>query len=296
MGEKIGVVVVNYASHRLIQQNLGDLTDADLRIVVVDNFCSDRERLEVAALAESRGWTWVPNPNSGFGGGANTGVATALAEGCGAVVVVNPDLEIDAPSVRRLAAEALDHPMTIVAPLVLGRDGLPWGQLGYVDVEQGRIRSKGGSAADLSWVSGACLALSADTWTQLGGFSCDYFMYWEDVDLSVRCQRAGGSVMLLEDVTVTHAVGGTQGEGRSRLYYFYNCRNRLLFAAKHLSRRQRLRWLAQTPADLRRVARRDAGLSRWNRAMRALPPCLSGVAAGAGLMIAAALRHEGPSR
>jgi GT2 family glycosyltransferase len=139
-------------------------------------------------------------------------------------------------------------------------------------------------------VSGACLAITSQAWLALGGFSADYFMYWEDVDFCLRCQRAGGSIVLLDEVRVTHSVGGTQGTGRSRLYYYYNCRNRLVFAAKNLSGDQQLAWLLRTPSDLRKVVRRDPAIPRWQRLRKALPPSLHGVAAGAAWMLRSAIR------
>ena len=48
------------------------------------------------------------------------------------------------------------------------------------------------------------------------------------------------------DVVAVHSVGGTQGESKSALYYFWNCRNRLLFAAQHLGPRDRRRWAWRT--------------------------------------------------
>ncbi|MBW3616054.1 MAG: hypothetical protein KY439_12225, partial [Actinobacteria bacterium] len=51
--------------------------------------------------------------------------------------------------------------------------------------------------------------------------------------------------------------GGTQGARRGRaksaLYYRYNCRNRLRFAAQHLPRATILRWLMTTPAVSREI-------------------------------------------
>ena len=48
------------------------------------------------------------------------------------------------------------------------------------------------------------------------------------------------------DVVAVHSVGGTQGESKSPLYYYWNCRNRLLFAAQHLGSADRRRWAVRT--------------------------------------------------
>ena len=56
-----------------------------------------------------------------------------------------------------------------------------------------------------------------------------------------------------QDLEVLHDVGGTQeptagSRAKSSTYYYYNCRNRLLFAARHLGRRDVGRWLVSQPA------------------------------------------------
>ncbi len=283
MGGQIGLIVVNYASHRLIEANLG-VTDG-LSVIVVDNFSTPAERVSTAALCLAKGWECVPSANDGFGAGVNLGVATATERGCAVVVVANPDLAIDRSVVVKLAAAALARPDDIVSPLVLSGDGTPWGRLGTIDIPGGRLWSTRGTSDQPAWISGACFAVSTRTWQELGGFSDDYFMYWEDVDLSLRCQRAGGNVIVLPDLTAVHEVGGTQGSGRSALYYYYNCRNRLVFAAKLLTSREQLKWLLLTPADIRRVARRDSALTRWQRLRRAFPSCLHGASVGAWWML-----------
>lgn len=58
-------------------------------------------------------------------------------------------------------------------------------------------------------------------------------------------------MVLRTDLVAVHDQGGTQGERRGRakspLYYHYNIRNRMVFAARLLARRQVARWLLLTP-------------------------------------------------
>ena len=273
--------MVNYGAPNLIERNL-PIVDDSMTVVVVDNFSDDRHRADLQRIAKARGWLFEPNSNTGFGGGMNRGVRRAESVGCTAMVLVNPDLRISAATIRELASIAVRVQASIVAPAVVDREGRPWGRLGFVSLSGGGLRNHGGSVTDPRWLSGACLALSADTWRLLEGFSEDYFMYWEDVDLCYRLQAVGGVLQYRHDLQAVHEVGGTQGQRKSGLYYYYNCRNRLVFAAKHLSGRQKVRWVLSTPRDVRRVATRDSALTKGQRLLRALPPCLLG--AGAGLV------------
>ena len=67
-------------------------------------------------------------------------------------------------------------------------------------------------------------------------------------------------LVLREDLVVVHAVGATQdGASKSAIYYYFNCRNRLLLATKHLSRQDLVRWLWFTPMISWEILRRGGG-------------------------------------
>ena len=126
----------------------------------------------------------------------------------------------------------------------------------------------------------------------------DYFMYWEDVDFSVRVQEAGAAVRLLRDVVVVHDVGGTQQgtAGKSSAYYYYNVRNRLVFAAKRVAVPEMLRWLVRTPSDIRSVVSRGSYPGRAARWRAALLPAIRGSVAGFWWMVTHAGRTTGKQK
>ncbi len=251
--QDVGIVVVNYGSSDLLAENLvglGDESDA-ARIVVVDNFSSPDERESLDALAALHGWTVVPlRRNVGFGAAMNAGVARAMELGAERFLLINPDARIEEPVIIELARDSAENPTSIVCPRIVHPDGSTWFSGGTVLVERGRTSTAAGSdsSAPGGWLTGACMMISADLWRTLGGFDNQYFLYWEDVDLSWRCTDAGGRLKVRDDLTVVHSVGGSQeGSGKSPVYVYFNCRNRLIFAAKHLTRRQVFAWLASSP-------------------------------------------------
>lgn len=259
----LAVVVVNFGSHGLLADNLTRLGPqaAAVRIVVVDSYHSDAERHALRALAARHGWEVVaPGSNVGFGVGMNLGVARAAELGCTVFLLLNPDVEIDPATVLALREQGLSSPMTMVSPLVTRPDGSVWFVGAAILLRRGRTGVENGTPnrERIPWLSGACLLVPGQLWDRLGGFDEDYFLYWEDVDLSYRCHHVGGSVLLREDLHVVHSVGGTQGGGRAKsaVYYYYNSRNRLLFAAKHLPTGLLLRWMLATPAFAREVVLR----------------------------------------
>lgn len=274
----LGVIVVNYASHELLAENLPALAGLDHRVVVVDNHSGAQEAAAVRRLAERHGWELVsPGANLGFGTGMNLGVARARELGSTEFLLLNPDVRADPGAVGELWRTVRESPLMLVSPRVLRPDGSVWFAGGRVLVDEGRTVTRGADASRPDgWLTGACLLVHADLWDACGGFDDDYFLYWEDVDLSWRCRAAGGTLLVRDDLTVVHSVGGTQGDGKSATYYYYNCRNRLLFATKHLSGKDLIRWLRAAPAYARQV------LSRGDRAALRRAPLrpLAAVAGG----------------
>jgi hypothetical protein len=53
-------------------------------------------------------------------------------------------------------------------------------------------------------VSGACLAIPLASWRRLGGFPPEYFLYHEDVDISLRLRLAGERLGIEPTAVVDH--------------------------------------------------------------------------------------------
>jgi N-acetylglucosaminyl-diphospho-decaprenol L-rhamnosyltransferase len=194
---------------------------ADDQLIVVDNASSDGTAEAVRELA--RGATVIePGSNLGFAAGSNRGAAEASAE---LLLFLNPD-----------ATPADGFREAIERPLAEGRGWAAW--QGLVTAEQGRvINSRGGlihfsgvawaggsgerlpaepPAAEPGFVSGACLAIPRARFEQLGGFAEEFFLYHEDVDLSLRLRLAGGSLGVEPAARVDHEYEFEKGAGKWR--------------------------------------------------------------------------------
>jgi N-acetylglucosaminyl-diphospho-decaprenol L-rhamnosyltransferase len=247
-GDRLALVVVNFASSSLLETNLADprLRSVIGCVVVVDNRSTIEETRRVRELCLANDWILVELArNDGFGAGVNAGVARAREVACTRVLVLNPDATIDPDSVRMLLAASRADPRALVAPRIVRPDGAVWFSGAVLDPRTGTTRRARGAEleGDATWQTGACFLATIAMWNEVGGFDDDYFMYWEDIDLSWRWRDAGGRLILLGDATAVHDPGGTQsGAGKSPLYVYFNCRNRLLFARKRLASRFGRRW------------------------------------------------------
>jgi GT2 family glycosyltransferase len=298
-GDLLGVVVVSYGSTQLLRRTLAPagLTGDGVLVVVVDNFSTAQNRRDVEELAAAEGWHVVGMPdNRGFGAACNAGVEAARELGCRTFLFLNPDAVIAPAVVAELRAHVTREPLALVSPLLVDSAGDVVFRMARTDLRDGRVRSRPAGGGDGpnhpgDWLCAACVAVHDDLLRRIGGFAEDYFLYWEDVDLGYRALRAGGSVVLREDLVAVHDEGGTHGEDRrgrakSALYYRYNCRNRLVFAARNLDRRAVLRWVLATPRISWDILMRG-GRRQLLHAPQLLWAALAGSLAGLGLALRA---------
>lgn len=287
---RAALVVVNYGGPGLLAANLLDLaTQAGVTVVVVDNFSGDSNRSTVAEFCHQAGWELLaPSENLGFGAGANLGVEKAWALGAQVVCLLNPDATMSSDHLRQLFAAADADRTALVAPRIVNARGNPWFTGAAVDVAAGRTTKSDIAEAAHPWLTGACLTFHADAWRITGGFAHDYFLYWEDVDLSWRHVAAGGSLRYRGDITVSHAVSATHSDGlrhgRSSLYYYFNCRNRLLFAVNNLDRREQRRWALHSASYASEVLLRG-GRRQFLRPWRPVAAAVRGTLAGLARML-----------
>lgn len=253
----IGVIVVNYGSHALIRANLAGLSaHADSVVVVVDNFSTAEEQHAMSLVASARGWEFLALPdNLGFGHAVNAGVGRALERGCVSLLLLNPDAVVLPEVIAELHSQSLREPDTLISPVIVDSSGAVVFRGAELELGSGQLRSLGltprGRRAR-PWMTAACLVVHADMFERIGGFDESYFLYWEDVDLSCRAAQAGASLTVRHDLRALHDEGMTQpgggGRAKSDIYYYYNCRNRLLFGSQHLSTPDLVRWILRTPS------------------------------------------------
>lgn len=260
----LALVVVNYRSRALLERHLAalQLGQWNATVVIVDNSADAPDAPALQALAQQHDWYLLsPTGNLGFGAGVNLGMRFASVIGCSYAIVVNPDAVLTEAVVGALLEDLKHRPRTLISPTIRATTGESFFRGAELDLRTGRTLARR-SDIDVSddaaareyapWISGACIAIGVDFFLEVGGFDDRYFLYWEDVDLSFRVVAAGGTLSVRSDLIIVHDEGGTQERRSSRAksdsYYYFNCRNRLMFGAARLPRGRLLRWILATPA------------------------------------------------
>jgi GT2 family glycosyltransferase len=191
-------------------------------LIVVDNASTDGTAQAVQEL-DLGATVVVPGENLGFAAGCNRGAAHGSGE---LIVFLNPDAS---------PAEAFRD--EIERPLAEGRVWVAW--QGLVTAEGGRIvNTRGGvlhftgiawaggagepvdqpagGADEPAFVSGACLAIPRTEFERAGGFPEDFFLYHEDVDLSLRLRLRGARLGIEPRARVDHDYEFAKGAAKWR--------------------------------------------------------------------------------
>jgi GT2 family glycosyltransferase len=179
-------------------------------LVVVDNGSVDGTPETVAELApEATILRLTGNP--GYMAACNAGAAVATGD---LLVLLNPDTTV-APDF----AEAIKRPLA---------DGRGWAAWQALLTQQGgtEVNTSGGIThyTGISWAgavgrpvsevdpaprevgfaSSACLALPRERWEEVGGFPEEFFLYFDDVDISLRLRLRGGAIGIEPGARVEH--------------------------------------------------------------------------------------------
>lgn len=250
----LSVIVVTYnradLAMRTIRSARAEVGDISVEWHVVDSGSGE----PVADMIE-RAWPDVDvrrSTNAGFAAATNDALTRARGR---YVLLLNPDIEVASGTFEALVSALDERPEVGMASVIqrapsgslqysIRRDPRPLRMLGEAlapgrlskifrcgEVEaRARLYAQECSA---DWLCGAFLIARAEVVEQIGPLDDRFFLYSEETDWCYRCRRAGWDVRHLPVMTVTHHTSKSYSpELLAQLSY-----SRLLFARKHLSRR-----------------------------------------------------------
>lgn len=258
MTPKIYIILVNYKQRSDAKRVLDAIkrqTSPPAGVILVDNSPGDgttdmvRDKYEWVTLIE-------PGENLGYAAGNNLGMRKALAEGADWILLLNTDTEPAPEFLEKFwGSVATNLGYGAYMPLILYGDGRTiWAAVGCLDPIDMRPRHdlqgfQASYAPDtvrpVGFVVGCAFMMPAEVAAATGGFSEEFFMYYEDADLSLRIKALGYETVYVPGAPLVHHAPRTLGEKfRSSKVLYYLKRNRLEMVFKYSKKR----WLGVTRA------------------------------------------------
>lgn len=248
---ELSIITVNYNGVQdtgAMIESLSDHLSIPYELIVVDN--GSRED-EAAYLQEIYPFIKAirSRENLGFAGGNNLGIDVASGE---YLLFLNNDTYVKDGSISALVDAMKQSPLLGgISPKILFADqegGIQFA--GYTPLSRVTLRNRliGYREQDLGqhntvrttpYMHGAAMLVRREAITKAGKLPEVYFLYYEELDWSVRIRRAGYKLAYHPSATVYHRESSSTGQD-SPLKVFYMTRNRLLFARRNLPRQYRV--------------------------------------------------------
>ncbi len=187
--------------------------------------------------------------NLGFAAGNNAGIRAALKRAPEAVLLLNNDTVVASDAISKMLHFLRSSPGAgAVVPKIFyfHQPDLLWyagGKIAWwkVSVQHFGFRRKDGPAfgspCAVTFATGCALLVRREIFDRVGLLNEEFYSYFEDVEFSLRLQRAGFRILYCPDAHIWHKVGaGTQAQEYSPYYLYYQTRNRFwaLAASRNL--------------------------------------------------------------
>lgn len=230
-------IVVSYNSQESIVSCVrGALDSGANRVIVWDNSSTDAVPTRIRKeLKDDRVSVVSGSGNLGFGEANNRALEMVSDEDD--VILLNPDCILTGDCVEEMVAAIRAEKVGLVAPRMRYDDGsfgysggakprLVKELLALTEIDEllpDRLRRMAvdlltkrrnrpsysaskvaGAPIEVDWVSGFCIAARAATLKLVGGFDPVFFLYFEDVDISLRVGALGFRNLVVRNVSALH--------------------------------------------------------------------------------------------
>lgn len=235
-----------------------------LSVVVVDNASSDGSSDKINTFLHATDYKLlVNNVNLGYVGGNNVGIKYALKNGANFILVLNNDTLLDKNLIAEFLEASKKYPDAgILSPKIYFAKGYEFHKDKYRKTELGKVIWYAGGKIDwdnvyginegvdevdrgqfekereIDFATGTCMFIRVNALKKTGAFNEKYFMYLEDVELSMRMMKKGWKIVYVPKAKIWHKVAQSSRIG-SNLNDYFITRNRLLFGMKYARLRTR---------------------------------------------------------
>ena len=224
MDKSVNIFVLNWNGKDLTLDCLNSLkkiTYPNTHVIVIDNGSTDGSvdaisnqfyDYEIIELEE----------NLGFSQGNNAGFKLVKRK-ADYTIFLNNDTIVDANFVEPLINEMeVNSSIKQSAPKIYYADqrDLIWFAGGKISLWNGYIRHIGirkkdsilfSKLSEIDYATGCCVCMRTEDFESIGMFDESFFMYGEDVDLSVRFRKQGGQIFFVPESIIWHKVSSSIG-------------------------------------------------------------------------------------
>lgn len=253
---KLSIIIVNYNVAEEVRECIksikSSLSEIKYEIIVVDNNSKEQLIYDLPELFKDVKFIYLDS-NTGYGLANNTGVDNSSGK---FILILNPDtLFVDNNIISMIEFMESNPRIGAVTPMLVYKDdsfqysfGLDRGVVvEYLDSiyvfnnlyekykkrELDKLISKG-RPFEVGWISGAYMLMRKCDFQRVGGFSAEYKLNYEDMDLCFKLRKKGLKLYYFPEFKCVHIESVSQKKNFYN-YIFYRYKGRLIFLKNHYS-------------------------------------------------------------
>lgn len=209
---KVFIIILNYNGLDVLKKCLTSVFKIDypnFEIVIVDNNSLDGS-LEIAKANFSKAIFIKNEENLGFAAGNNMGIKFALERAAEFILILNNDVEVEKNFLTQLVdSVAKNERIGLASPVIFDSQTREvWFSGGHIDwwrvktVHEKNIQTEGVFNSQI--ITGCAMLIRAGVFQKTGLLDEDFFLYWEDVDFSLKSRKAGFQNVVVSSSWIYH--------------------------------------------------------------------------------------------
>lgn len=248
----ISIIIVTWNNGKVIKKCIESILNSTdpIEIVIVDNQSTDNT-IDIIKEFNFEDINLIqPNENLGFAKANNLGVSHAQGE---YILLLNPDTilkKVDLLGLTRL----LNDKVGLIGCKLLNQDGTLQPSCYCFDTPKNIILeqfmlgklipealkkvytpylSKHNTQMFVDWLVGAFLLITKKDYERIGGFSTEYFLYAEDMDIAYKIHEISKRVLFDPSNSIVHLGGVSEKQDVSSSKQEKMLQSRMIFAHKY---------------------------------------------------------------
>ena len=276
MNSKINILLLNWNSStdiKIALDNMISSTDDNFRVILIDNFSEgqDRERLtkiyeEYKKITEI--YLVLNDKNYGYAGGNNKGYDYLVENNLdGNILILNPDVKISENTISKLQNTLIGNVGGVMCRTLNSDGSLMYDYIKLKGFFQKWLTTNK-ETVETDYIAGSCMLLKREIIDKIGLFDESFFMYWEEVDLSLKIKELGYKLISTTDTNVIRKENSSTSNKNA--VYFY-IRNSFYLNKKHttyFSRWQLLLFLLFSFVNQLKLSLKEKTTSRMKKFMK----------------------------
>ena len=233
----INIFILNWNSSESANDCLKSIVASDdkyFRIILINNFSSKYDLVEIRSIYESfknkiEIYLVENDTNLGYAGGNNKGLKFLEENNLqGDVLILNPDILVLTNTISEMKKALVDG-VGIVTVRTLNADGkILFDAVNF----KGFIQSNEIFNQDVIstyYSQGSCMLIKREIINKIGLFDERFFLYWEEIDFSLRVKNLGQKLISITGVQI---IKKNNSDSRQPASFYYSVRNAKLIKRK----------------------------------------------------------------